>query len=337
MEAHQLDISHPFELESGDVLPGITIAYHSLGKLNADKTNAVWVFHALTANSNPADWWEGLIGEGRLFDPEKHFIISANIIGSCYGSTGPLSMHPDKGRPWYSNFPAVTIRDMVKAHQLLQTHLGIQRIHLGIGGSMGGYQLLEWAYLDPELFGNLILPATSGSESAWGMAIHTSQRLAIEADPTWKDLDENAGRNGLIAARSIGMLTYRNYPTFVKTQTDESPRTKDHRASSYLEYQGEKLAKRFNAYTYWLLTNSMDSHHLGRGRSSLEEALAAIKIPSLVIGITSDILSPVAEQQFLAKHLGNATYREMDSPYGHDGFLIETEQITELVRTFLDD
>lgn len=315
-------------------MPGIEIAYHTYGSLNKEKNNVVWVCHALTANADCSDWWKGLIGEGKFFNPDTHFIVCANILGSCYGSSGPLSINPATGKKYYSTFPQVTIRDMVKAHVLLGKYLGIQKISVGIGGSMGGYQVLEWAWTEKEKFDRLILLTTAARESAWGIAIHTVQRMAIETDPTWKDFSDNAGAKGLKTARSVGMLTYRNYDAFVKAQTDDGEKTDHFKASSYIHYQGEKLVKRFNAYSYWLLAKAMDSHNVARGRGEMEKVLKSINARTLVIGITSDILCPIAEQQFLVKHLSNAIFKEMDSSYGHDGFLIEWEKLGQLIGDF---
>lgn len=325
------DSDRPFVLESGQTLPGLRIAYHMYGKLNGAADNVVWVCHALTANSDPADWWKGLVGADTLIDPEKYCIVCANIIGSCYGSTGPLSIDPATGRPYYSDFPLVTIRDMVQAHILLRRHLGIEKIRLLMGGSMGGYQALEWCVMEPAVIQRLFLIATSPSESAWGVAVHTAQRLAIEADTTWHDHTPQAGAKGLKAARAIGMLTYRNYGTFQERQTDPDPeKIDDFKASSYINYQGEKLVKRFNAYSYWLLTKSMDSHHLGRGRGGdLIAVLRSISQPTLIMGIDSDILCPLDEQRFMAAYMPHATLVEIGSAYGHDGFIIEARQITE--------
>lgn len=322
----------PFPLESGAVLPRLEITYHTYGQYIPSKNNVVWVFHALTANSDCADWWGGLIGEGKLFNPKDHFIVCANIIGSCYGSTGPLSLHPVSGKAYFHDFPDITIRDMVRAHQLLQHYLGITRIRFGLGGSMGGYQLLEWGATDPRLFQNMVLLATSAQESAWGIAIHTTQRMAIEADADWKENQAYAGRKGLMTARGIGMLTYRNYETFVKTQSDSEVDPAVHKAESYIRYQGEKLARRFNAFSYYKLSKAMDSHHLGRKRDSTASVLQRIAAKSLVISISSDILCPPHEQKFLADHLAHATLCTIDSSYGHDGFLIEFEAIEKAIR-----
>lgn len=331
------DYPHPFTLEGGGTLAGLTIAYTTYGKLNADKSNTVWICHALTANSNAADWWDGVVGKDHVIDPEKYFIVCANILGSCYGTTGPLSIDPVTNQPYYGSFPLITIRDMVKAHMLLRKHLQIEKIFLLMGGSMGGYQALEWCVMEKDIIDHLFLLATSPTESAWGIATHTAQRLAIEADCTWHSPSPDAGAKGLKAARAIGMLTYRNYGIMVKQQTDTAfEKLDDYKASSYINYQGDKLVQRFNAYSYWLLTKSMDSHHLARGRGrNLEAVLESIPQKTLIVGLSSDILCPVAEQQFLANHLPGATLVVIDSDYGHDGFMVESKIISQHLAGWL--
>jgi homoserine O-acetyltransferase len=328
-----------FTLESGQSLPELTIAYHSYGQLNANKDNVIWICHALTANSDAKDWWPGMIGDGLLFDTSKYFVVCANILGSCYGTTGPLSINPKTNKPYYDRFPFITIRDMVKAHMLLREHLGIQKIYLLTGGSIGGYQVLEWALMEKEAIENLLLLTTSAAESAWGIAVHTAQRLAIEADNTWKEMNPQAGIKGMKAARAIGMLTYRSYEILVEKQTDEDVNKLDNfKASSYINHQGDKLVKRFNAYTYWMLTKAMDSHNIARGRTTtVQEALKTIPHKTLIIGISSDVLCPVQEQIFMADNMDDATYVEINSAYGHDGFLVEIEKITEYTKNWMAD
>ncbi len=332
MNNHFFTYKHALQLESGQTLPSVDIAYHTYGTMNADKSNVIWFCHALTANADVLDWWNSLVGEGKTYDPSKHFIVCANIIGSCYGSSGPLCINPETQKPYYSSFPQVTIRDMVQVHILLRKHLGIEKINTIIGGSMGGYQVLEWALTETALIDRMVLVATSSQESAWGIAIHTAQRLAIETDTTWQELHPQAGSKGLKAARAIGMLTYRNYEAFVKTQTDDEHKLDNYKASSYINYQGEKLVKRFNAYSYWLLTKAMDSHNIARNRGKMVEVLKNIQTKTLIIGISSDHLCPVAEQKFMAQHIPNSTFVEIDSPYGHDGFLIEGKLIGEAIE-----
>jgi homoserine O-acetyltransferase len=335
----RFEYNHPFNLENGAQLPSLTIAYHTYGTLNAEKNNVIWVCHALTANSDAADWWAGVVGTGCVINPEKYFIVCANILGSCYGTTGPLSIHPETGKPWMHEFPLITIRDMVNAHILLRRHLGIDSIHLLMGGSMGGYQALEWSIMEKEVIKNLFLLATSPTESAWGIAVHATQRLAIEADCTWKQHTPEAGQKGLKAARAIGMLTYRNYGIMVQKQTDtDTEKLDDYKAASYINYQGEKLVKRFNAYSYWLLTKALDTHHIGRGRGGdVEAMLKSVQQRTLLIGITSDILCPLEEQRHMQQHLANCTLVEIDSVYGHDGFMVEVVKIGEVLRNWLND
>jgi len=420
-----LRLDQPFALEAGGVLPGITIAYHTYGRLNADRSNVVWVCHALTANSDVARWWPGVVGEHGVVRPEDYFIVCANILGSCYGTTGPVGAGPGVGEHGVgvagaaadrgiegnaagptgaaaeeriggnaagmtgaADFPMITIRDMVRAHILLRQHLGIDRIHLLMGGSMGGYQALEWVVMEPEVIGRLFLIATSPTESAWGIAVHTAQRLAIEADSSWREGRPTAGQKGLKAARAIGILTYRNYGIMVQKQTDPDAEKLDgFRASSYMEYQGKKLVERFSAHSYWLLTKAMDSHHIARGRGvgaggegrvnggaqasgegrvdggaqasggghvgsggqvagagsgrgwneDVEAVLRGIRQKTLVIGITSDILCPFEEQRHLAAHLPDARLIEIDSAYGHDGFMVEGEKIATHLREWLSE
>lgn len=330
---------HQIKLECGETLEELTVAYTTYGTLNKDKDNVIWVCHALTANSEAADWWNGLIGEGHVIDPEKYFIVCANILASCYGTTGPLSINPLTKEPYYNSFPLITIRDMVNAHILLRKHLQIENIFLLLGGSMGGYQALEWAVMEPRVINSLFLLATSPTESAWGIATHTAQRLAIEADGSWQSKSPHAAAKGLKAARAIGMLTYRNYGIMVKQQSDSNPEKLDHyKASSYIQHHGDKLALRFNAYSYWHLTKSMDTHHLARGRGGkLEPVLQGLHQRTLIIGISSDILCPLTEQHFLADHIPGSTLVEIDSDYGHDGFMVESKIISEHLSAWLED
>lgn len=326
-------LAEPFVMESGQSIP-LSIAYATYGTLKDDKSNVVWVCHALTASAQVTDWWRGLVGEGCAINPEEHFIVCANIVGSCYGTTGPLSLKEETNQSFLRDFPFITIRDMVAAHIRLRKHLGIDQIRLLAGGSMGGYQVLEWALIEPEVPQQLLLLSTSAAESAWGIAIHEAQRMAIEADHTWRESRHDGGSEGLKAARAIGMLTYRGYALFAKQQAEEDNEKLDgFRAASYQNYQGVKLAQRFNAYSYWTLTKAMDTHNVARGRNcSIQEALRMIEIPSLIIGISSDILCPMPEQQMLAGNMQNATLVEIDSPYGHDGFLVESKLIGECLR-----
>ena len=329
--------SDSFQLESGAVLKELDIAYCTYGTLNKEKDNVVWVCHALTANADAGDWWSGLVGEGKLIDPEQYFIVCANILGSCYGTTGPTSINPDTGQAYLADFPTVTIRDMVKAHQLLKNHLELDKIKLALGGSMGGQQVLEWAISEPGIFENICLLATNAQHSPWGIAFNETQRMTILSDSTLYDGSPEAGKKGLEAARAIAMLSYRNYLTYERTQSEtDKDKLDDFRASSYQRYQGEKLWKRFNVFSYLTLSKAMDSHNVGRGRASLEQALQGIKANTLVIGIKTDVLFPVEEQELIASHIPASKLEVIDSIFGHDGFLIEYDEISVYLQPFLD-
>lgn len=307
-------VEEPLILECGKTLRDLRIRYTTLGQLNADKSNVIWIFHALTANSEPTEWWPGLIGEMDLINPEDYFIVCANMLGSCYGSTEPEGF----------DFPTITIRDMVNAHKKLKEHLKIDSIKLGIGGSMGGQQLLEWAVQEPDLFEIIVPIATNAKHSAWGIAFNESQRMAIKSG---LNLNE-----GLEVARAIAMLSYRNHETFEATQSDEDDRIDDFSASSYQQYQGKKLRERFSPLSYYYLSKAMDSHNVGIGRNGLENALSSIQSKTVVIGIETDILFPLSEQKIIYDHIPNAIFYPIQSLYGHDGFLIETEQISTILK-----
>lgn len=331
---------HPklFKLENGKKLRNVEIAYQTYGKLNANKDNVIWACHALTANADVLDWWDGLFGNSALFNPNEHFIICANILGSHYGTTNPLSINPVTGQPYYLSFPEFTIRDLAGLHQLLANHLGINNIKVLIGGSLGGQQALEWSIAKTITVENLILVATNAVHSPWGIAFNESQRLAISTDRTFYANQPDGGLKGLKAARSIALLSYRTYEAYAATQLESvNDKIGNYRASSYQNYQGEKLCKRFNAYSYWYLSKAMDSHNVGRGKKSIVAALAEVEANTLVIGIDNDILFPISEQKFLAEHITDAQFSSINCAYGHDGFLIETDKLTNIIGNFLKE
>ena len=332
MSAQSFTIYSGLSLENGDDLTEPAVAYHTYGD---PAKPVVWVCHALTANSDVFDWWAGLFGPTDDFNPQDYFIVCANVLASCYGTTGPLSKNPVTGQPYYHAYPRITIRDMVTAHEALRRHLGIKEIYLLLGGSLGGQQALEWAIQQPTIIRHLALIATNARHSAWGIAFNEAQRMAIEADASWREAHPQAGDAGMRAARATALLSYRNYGTYGQFQTDSEPLLDHYRASTYQQYQGEKLSRRFNAFSYYRLSQAMDTHHVGRGRKGMEETLAVIKARTLVVGISSDVLFPPPEQQYLARHIPGARYLEIDSDYGHDGFLIETQQLGEALGAFL--
>lgn len=332
---HTFHHNERFNLELGGSLPGFRLEYTTLGSLNKSKSNVVWVCHALTGNSDFTSWWNTLFHSGGLYDPAKYFIVCANSLGGCYGSTGPLTVNPVSGHPYFHSFPLLTTRDAASAFDLLRKHLGIQRIHTLIGGSLGGQQVIEWAISRPEVFEHIIPIGCNAVHSPWGIAFNEAQRMAIEADATWAEDHSQAGFEGLKAARAIGMISYRSYETFQATQSEVNNDTSDNfKAATYQRYQGTKLANRFNAFTYWTLSKMMDSHNVGRGRKSIEAALKSIRAKTLVVGIDSDLLFPVAEQKFIGRHIPGARVAVITSLYGHDGFLVEYDQLKKEIDKF---
>ena len=334
---HYYTFPEPFELELGGKIQNLTIAYDTYGTLAEGGSNAVWVCHALPANSDVADWWPHTVEKGAFLDPEKCFTVCANIIGSCYGSTGPLSVNPATGKPYYGDFPRLTIRDMARAHSLLADHLGLRRIHALVGSSVGGFQAVEWIAAEPRRFGRLVLIATDVKASPWSIAIDETQRMAIRADATWGEPRADAGAAGLAAARAIGLLSYRGGEGYNLTQQDPESDTlpDDHRACTYQRHQGDKLVKRFNAYSYMTILDAFDTHDVGRGRGGVDAALRRICCPTMVVGLTTDIIFPPAEQREIARRIPGAVYREISSPLGHDGFLVEHGQLNAILNDFL--
>lgn len=321
----------PFVTEGGSVLASMRLAYRTWGSINADASNVVWVCHALTGSADADTWWPDIVGPGRVIDTTTHFVVCANMLGSCYGSTGPADIDDATGHIHGPSFPLLTARDIARAFDALRAHLGIERIRVLIGGSMGGQHVLEWAALAPERIERIVPIATNAKHSPWGIAFNAAQRMALEADATFTEHRADAGRRGLAAARAVGMLSYRTSTLFDGTQRDEDETVDDFRAERYQRYQGEKLVRRFSAHAYWTLSKAMDAHDIGRGRGGTGAALRAITARTLVIGIDTDLLFPVREQQFIADMVPRAAYRQMRSPAGHDAFLLDQRQLSTIL------
>ena len=330
------DHPEPFRLEFGGEIRNLRIAYHTYGSLNERCDNVVWVCHALTANSDVQDWWPHTVEEGMFLDPSRYFIVCANFIGSPYGTTCPLSENPDTGQPYYADFPCYTIRDIVNAHRLLADALGIGVVHTLVGCSVGGFQAVEWAVMEPERYERLALMATDVIATPRTIAIDESQRMCIEADSTYGEPRPDAGAAGLAAARAIGLLSYRGPSGYNLTQCDSEEFPAKRRAVTYQRYQGEKLVKRFDAYSYHAILDSFDSHDVGRGRGGMYAALSNIKARTLVIGLTTDIVFPPTDMIALAARIPKAKYAEIHSPFGHDGFLVEYLQLNALMKPFME-
>ncbi len=327
----------PFPLERGGVLPALSIAYHTYGELNSDRSNVVWVCHALTANSEVADWWPHTVETGRFLDPERHFVVCANILGSHYGTTGPLHTNPETGEPWYGEFPKLTMRDVIRAHRLLADHLGIPKIRVLIGSSVGGFQAVEWAVSEPDFIERQVLIATAAKATPWQIAIDQTQRMAIFADRTYGERRPDAGMAGMAAARALGLLTYRGPEGYNLTQQerDDLPRYEGFRACTYQSYQGEKLCRRFDAYSYVAILDTFDTHDVGRGRGGVGEALRRITARTLVVGITTDLIFTPEEMRHLSSQIPGSSYHEIASAFGHDGFLVEHEQLNAILMPFM--
>ena len=336
---------HPYRLESGETLPELTVAYHTYGRLDADRSNAVWVMHALTANSDVADWWPHTVEKGKFLDPERYFVVCANVIGSCYGSTGPCTPLPPEGRPLYGDFPRLTVRDIVGVHRHLARHLGIEQREMTIGSSLGGFQALEWLVEDPQIARRAVLCATDWMCHPWLAAINASMYMAIGADADLGRPAPDAARKGLEAARAIALLSYRSHTAYDLTQADPecgaSPaECRDpfkRRADSYQRYQGKKLADRYDVYSYLCMCRSSDSHDIARGRGSAREVLSRISAKCLVVAISSDILFSVEHHRQLAEMIPDSRFKIIESEFAHDGFLIEHQKLNDLITSFRND
>lgn len=339
MTRHEYIHDGAFEFEAGGNIERLKVVYHCSDKewQKDDTRKVIWICHALTANSDAQDWWPELVGPGRLFDTEKHFVICANMLGSSYGSSGPASINPETGIPYYFDFPKVTVRDIVRANDLVRRHLGIRKIDLMVGGSIGGFQSIEWAIMEPEIFDRTVFIACSARVTPWLTAWEEAQRMALEADPTFRECASlRGGEMGLRCARSIALISYRSYAGYNATQAEQDDDCLfADRAASYQRYQGKKLSDRFDAYSYYYLSDSVNSNNVGRGRGGVEAALSKIKAECTVIGIDSDGLFPVEEQKMIAEHVPGAKYYEITSKFGHDGFLLENNQLTEIIAPLL--
>ena len=355
--ANQVFTFDSLPLQRGGHIAPVTVAYETWGKLNATGDNAVLITHALTGSShahdteNPGDpkaaWWNPLIGLGRFFDTSRYYVICSNILGGCYGTTGPSSVDPNTGRPYGMRFPVITIRDMVEVQRKLIEHLGVRQLAMVAGGSIGGQQSLEWAVAYPELVRKAIVVAATAALTAQAIAFSEVGRQAILADPLWQGGDYLPGegpREGLAIARMLAMITYQSEEAMELRFARRPARNKNVSAPSgftdpgerfdvegYLYHQGEALVRRFDANSYLYISRAMDLYDVSEGYPSLEAALSRLRSKALFIGIRSDFLFPAARVRWLADQVrtagGEAIYAELDSPHGHDAFLKEWEQM----------
>lgn len=345
---------NPLELQYGEKLQQVAVAYESYGSLNSKGDNAILLCHALTGSAHAAGfyesenlpgWWDPLIGPGKAIDTNHYFVLCSNVLGGCYGSTGPTSINPETGYPYRLAFPRYTIRDMVKVQKRLADKLGVQSFAAIIGGSMGGMQVLEWPLMYPERVRAIVPIAIGARHSAWAIGLNEVARRAISSDPNWKEgnyAPDEQPETGLGLARAIAMLSYRSFDSLeAKFGRQRIGATRDllgvsFEIESYLNYQGVKLVKRFDANTYLYITKAMDDHDITEGRDRLAKVLKKIKQKVLIMGISSDVLYPESEQKQLVEHLPDASYARINSPHGHDAFLIEFPQVAVRLRRFLE-
>eukprot|EP00054_Salpingoeca_dolichothecata_P036864 m.8948 g.8948 ORF g.8948 m.8948 type:complete len:578 (-) comp7100_c0_seq1:56-1789(-) len=354
--------------DGGVCLRHVPVNFQCWGQLNETRTNVLVVCHALTANCDVASWWSALFGPGKTLDPTVYFIVCCNSLGSPYGSASPLTIDQETGRKYGPAFPVISIRDTVKAHyRVLTEHLGIERVHSVIGGSMGGMQALEWALLFPKFVQTVVPIACGPYHSAWQIGQGQCQREAIYADPRWKDgwyEEDQPPVAGLGLARKLAMISYRSHGSYdgkfgrEKIGTSSSPSSESSELSessesslecssrsgttngkfqveSYLDYQGIKFMRRFDALCYVRLMQMLDTHDIGKDRTSVQAALSSINMPCFVVGIASDALYPLAEQEMIAQHVPGAELFIIDSPHGHDSFLLEQKLLNEEISQFL--
>ncbi|MCG8632695.1 MAG: homoserine O-acetyltransferase [Desulfobacterales bacterium] len=356
------DQSDPLTLESGATLAPVTLAYETCGTLNADKSNVILILHALTGDSHMAGyykagdpkpgWWDIMVGPGKGIDTDKYFVICSNILGSCMGSTGPSSTNPDTGEPYGTDFPMITVGDMVRTQKALLDHLGIKRLLSVIGGSVGGMQVLEWTVRYPDMVASAIPLATTCRHSALAIAFNEVARQSIMADPNWNNGDYYGGKKpdmGLAIARMIGHITY---------LSDESMRMKfgrrlqnrsalkfefgaEFQVESYLQYQGNKFIERFDANSFLYITKAADYFDLAReyGKGSLVNAFSGAKSKFLVVSYTSDWLYPTYQSKEMVKAMKknnlDVSFCEIDAQWGHDAFLLPDPRIDNLITGFL--
>ncbi len=331
------ELPGPFALESGEQLPALTVAYRTWGRPTARGDNAVLVCHGFTGSPDVERWWSPLLGPERALDPARDFVVCSNVLGGCHGTTGPASLRPDGQGRWGGAFPAITIRDMVRVQAALLDTLGVRRLRLVIGGSLGGMQALEWALLFPERVGAIVPIAVSARHSAWAIGLSAAQRRAIAADPRWRDgryPADDPPRTGLEVARQIAMLSYRSHEGLEARFARAPGAHREFAVEGWLAHHGASLADHFDAASYVALTRAMDTHDVGRGRGGWRAALAGVHVPALVVSVDSDVLYPPSEQEELVTALPAGSLARLRSPHGHDAFLIDAEAVNTLVGGF---
>lgn len=336
-ETRYWQVPGTWTLENGESLDEVVVAYRTWGDPANAAERAILICHALTGSADVEAWWPGIIGAGKAFDPGRDFVICVNILGSCYGTTGPVSYKPGTRVRYRADFPQVSVRDMVQLQCALLDELGVDELELVTGPSLGGMQALEWALSYPKRVRSIVPIGVGGRHSAWCIGISEAQRAAIAADPNFKDGyydDDNPPERGLAAARMMAVCTYRSWQSFDLRFGRGVRNDGLYQMQSYLRHQGRKINDRFDANTYITLTHAMHTHDLARGRGDYGAVLQSIAQPALVVSVSTDILYPRQEQALLADELPNVRYEILDSAHGHDGFLIETEALGKMIARF---
>ncbi len=342
----------PLPLSSGARLAAVEVAYEQYGALSSHGDNAVLVCHALTGSARAAGdegWWDPLIGPGAAFDTNRYAVFCSNILGSCYGTTGPTSEDRERGLPYGGDFPRISVGDMVQVQRALMAQIGVKSLVTVAGGSLGGLQVLEWAAQAPDMVRSIAPIGAGLSHSAWNIAFNETARQAIRQDPNWHGGDYLrhgvAPEAGLALARMFAIISYRSAESFEDrfgrrhaSPGEATPR--NYEVESYLHYQGRKLVERFDANCYMRITEAMDDFDVGEWRGGASEALKAFRGPALVLGIDSDVLYPPWQQHLVANALrenGNpVTYGEIQSLHGHDAFLMEWGQMADHLAAFME-
>jgi homoserine O-acetyltransferase/O-succinyltransferase len=334
-QTRTLEIGGEFPLENGDSLPEVTVGYRTWGEPKADAT---LICHALTGSADADEWWGPLFGEGRAFDPASEYVIATNVLGGCYGTTGPTSVDPRTGTAYRSTFPSITIRDMVHLQAIFLEKMGVETLNMVIGGSLGGMQATEFGVSFPDRVSSVVSIGAGAAQSAWALAFAAPQRASIINDPDFEDgfYDGSGPSRGLATARMIAMVSYRGHDN-LGTRFGRRKSEDGVEVPSYLGYQGQKLVDRFDANSYLTLLDAMDSHDLARGRGDRRELLSRLTVPLLAVGISTDVLFPPHEVRDLADATPNGRYVTLHAPHGHDSFLIETGSVNRMLTDFKGD
>ena len=340
MQRHKIIIKDRFCFEAGGHLDELELVYHTSPRPYRPGDKVVWICHAFTGNSDPEDWWAQLVGKGQLIDPEKYFVVCHNILCSPYGSSCPVSINQATGQPFSFDFPDTTIRDIVNAGILVRKHLGIEKIDLMLGPSVGGFQVFEWCLAEPDVISNAVFLATDARVTPYLNAFNECQLMALEADASFREAaSASGGEAGLRCARTIGVISYRSFDAFCITQKEaDSDRLFSDHAAANQRHQGEKFIRRnFDAYSYWYLIRSINSHNLGRGRGGVQAALGQIKSRCLMVNMSNDGYFPPKSGAEIVSAIPDARQVVVETVYGHDGFLIENDKLVAVLKPFLSE